>query len=99
MIDKINEISGAGSLGGIKGKRGTWLDSENDGQARNEDGLAVSSFARELANIANELSKTPEVREAKVEEIKGQIETGTYNADLRALAQRLVWAGIIGSED
>lgn len=99
MIDKINEISGAGSVGGVKGKRGTWLDFETDGQAKSGDGLAVSSFARELANIANEMNKIPEVREAKVEEIKGRIETDTYNPDLRALAQRLVWAGITRSED
>lgn len=99
MIDKINEISGAGAVGGVRGKRGTWLDSETDGQAMSGDGLAVSPFARELANVANELSKVPEVREAKVEQIKKQIETDTYNPDMRALAQRLVWAGITRSED
>lgn len=98
MIDKINEISGAGATGGIKGKRGSWLDFEYDGQVNRGDGLAVSSFAREMANITNELNKVPEVREAKVAEIKSQIENGTYNPDLRALAQRLVWAGITRSE-
>lgn len=99
MIDKINEMTGAGAAGGIKGKRGTWLDFEYDGQVNREDGLAVSSFAREMANIANELNKVPEVREAKVAEIKSQIDNGTYNPNLKALAQRLVWAGITNPEN
>jgi len=99
MIDKINEISVGGQVGGVKGKRGTWLDYESERVSGQGDGVAVSSFARELANIANEMSKTPEVREAKVDEIRGQIENGEYNPNLRALAQRLVWAGITRSED
>lgn len=98
MIDKINEISSAGAAEGIKGKKGSWLDFENDSPASQEDGLAVSSFAREMVKIADELNKIPEVREAKVEEIKNRIENGTYSPDLDALAKRLVWAGITKSE-
>lgn len=98
MIDKINEISGAGAAGGIK-RRGALLGFECDGQADREDGVAVSPFAREMAKVASELNKIPEVREAKVAEIRDQVDNGTYNPDLRALAQRLVWAGITRSED
>jgi negative regulator of flagellin synthesis FlgM len=90
MIDKINEISGISPVGGVKAKRSALFDESRESQ----DGFAVSSFAREMANISSELAKIPEVREDKIRDLKRQIEEGTYNPDLKALASNLVWAGI-----
>jgi flagellar biosynthesis anti-sigma factor FlgM len=90
MIEKINEISGISSVGGVKQKRGSW----NSDAYASQDGLAVSPFAREMANISNELAKVSDVREDKVRDLKLQIEEGTYSPDLDAIAKRLVWAGI-----
>jgi len=90
MIEKINDISGISPVGGVKAKRGAWLDEASEAQ----DGFAVSAFAREMANISSELAKIPEVREDKVRDLKRQIEEGTYNPDLKALAGNLIWAGI-----
>jgi negative regulator of flagellin synthesis FlgM len=90
MIEKINEIAGISPVSGIKSKRG-W---GQEGIASSQDGLAVSPFAREMANISNELAKVPDVREDKVRDLKRQIEEGSYSVDLDALAKRLVWAGI-----
>ncbi len=93
MIEKINELSGVSSVGGVKFKRDARFDLGEE-TASSHDDLAVSSFAREMANISASLSKVPEIREAKVEDLKRQIDEGTYKPDLRALANRLVWAGI-----
>ena len=97
MIDKINEVQGAAHVNGIKSKR--WGSQGADEAAIAQDGLAVSPFAREMATISAEMAKVPEVREDKVRDLKRQIEEGTYNPDLNALASRLVWAGINRIED
>jgi negative regulator of flagellin synthesis FlgM len=95
MIEKINEISGVSSIGGVKLKR-----SGQPGELQgSQDGLAVSSFAREMANIAGELAKVPDVREDRIRDLKQQVEEGSYNPDLNALAKRLIWAGINRIED
>lgn len=96
MIEKINEVSGAGAIGSVKPKRGMALDFEES--AGTQDGLAVSPFAREMANISSELNKISDVREEEVEDLRRRIEEGTYNPDLRMLARRLLWAGISEAE-
>ena len=97
MIEKINELSGVSPITGVKQKRGVagFADEGTTGQ----DGLAVSSFAREMASISAELAKIPEIREDKVADLKKQIDEGAYKPDLNALAGRLIWAGINKTEE
>jgi negative regulator of flagellin synthesis FlgM len=97
MIEKINDVTGVGSVGGVKPRGGARYGTEGDSSW--SDGLAVSPFAREMANISFELSKIPEVREDRVRDLKRQVEEGKYDPDLRALAGRLLWAGINRTED
>ena len=96
MIEKINEIGGVGAVNGVKSRRGAGYGPDGESVS---DGLAVSPFAREMANISQEMSRIPEVREDRVQDLKRQIEEGSYNPDLRELAGRLIWAGINKIED
>lgn len=97
MIEKINDIGGVGGIGGVKSRRGVGYGAAEAGGVN--DGLAVSDFAREMANISAELAKVPDVREDRVRDLKKQIDEGTYTIDADALARRLVWAGISKIED
>jgi negative regulator of flagellin synthesis FlgM len=97
MIEKIKDPSGVGSIGNVKPRRGAGADFED--VAAGHDDLAVSQFAREMANISSELSKIPDVREDRVKDLRKRIEEGSYNPDLNALASRLLWAGINKIED
>jgi flagellar biosynthesis anti-sigma factor FlgM len=97
MIEKINDVANAGSVGGVKRRKGVGYGAEGDSPS--SDGLAVSQFAREMASISFELGKIPEVREDRVDDLKRQIEEGKYDPDLKALAGRLLWAGINKIED
>ncbi|MDR3281108.1 MAG: flagellar biosynthesis anti-sigma factor FlgM [Synergistaceae bacterium] len=92
MIEKINDVAGVSSVGSTKPRSRASYGSGEFSVA--EDGLAVSPFAREMANISFELSKVPEVREDRIKDLKSQIDEGRYNPDLNALAGRLLWAGI-----
>ena len=97
MIEKINELSGVSPVANLKQKRGV-AGFQDEGTAQ-QDGLAVSSFAREMASISAEMAKIPEIREEKVADLKKQIDEGTYKPDLNALAGRLIWAGINAIEE
>lgn len=92
MIDKINELQSSISVSGIKNKKWGLAGAEEVQSA--SDGLAVSSFAREMAAISSEMAKVPDVREDLVRDIKSRIDNGTYKVDIEGLASRLVWAGI-----
>ncbi|MDR1580954.1 MAG: flagellar biosynthesis anti-sigma factor FlgM [Synergistaceae bacterium] len=91
MIEKINGLTGVGSVNDVKRHRGAGFGPEGETSA---DGLAVSAFAREMANISFELSKIPDVREDRVKDLKRQVDEGTYEPNLQSLAGRLIWAGI-----
>jgi negative regulator of flagellin synthesis FlgM len=47
--------------------------------ASGKDTLALSSFAKELSVAKAAVNKTPDIRQAKVDEIKQQMQAGTYN--------------------
>jgi negative regulator of flagellin synthesis FlgM len=96
MIEKIKDPLGVGSVGNVKPRRGIGADFED---AAVRDDLAVSQFAREMANISAELARVPDVREDRVKDLKRRIEEGNYNPDLNVLASRLLWAGINRIED
>ena len=96
MIEKIEKVFGISPVGAVKQKKGPVF---GEALKSKDDDLAVSAFAREMANISNELAKVPEIREDKVQELKSQIEEGSYKPDLKILAERLIWAGINKNEE
>jgi negative regulator of flagellin synthesis FlgM len=50
----------------------------------------ISSKARELATAKAAASAAPDVREAKIAELKERIAAGKYNVDAKAVADRMV---------
>jgi flagellar biosynthesis anti-sigma factor FlgM len=92
MIDRIQGLYGVQStIKAAPGKsRASGVQEGGEG-----DAVSVSSLARDLASITGELKKSPEVREGLVEDIRGRIASGAYEPDLRDVAGRLVWAGIL----
>ena len=96
MIEKVNEVSGVMMPSSVKNKKGPFFEQDMNSA---HDALAVSDFAREMASISAEMKKVPEVRNDRVEDLRKQIEEGTYQPDLKLVAERLVWAGITRRED
>lgn len=54
------------------------------------DEVSISKGARELQEAQNAVQAAPDVREAKVAEIKKQIQEGTYNVSTEALVSKLL---------
>ena len=55
----------------------------------------LSTMAKEIQKAKVEVSKLPDVREEKVQEIKAQVEKGTYNVSGEQIANKMVGESIV----
>ncbi|MGI6143948.1 MAG: flagellar biosynthesis anti-sigma factor FlgM [bacterium] len=60
------------------------------GQSVIEDRLSLSEQAREIKRVKEMARRAPDVRTEKVEEVKRQIEAGTYNVSGEEIAAKLL---------
>ncbi len=62
-----------------------------------KDQVTVSEKAKEIGRLQVEVSKLPEIRADRVEEIKNAINAGTYDVKGEAVAGKLLKEAIIDS--
>ena len=63
--------------------------------AKPEEKVDLSTTARDIQQAKNALSKLPDVREEKVQEIKSQVEKGVYNVSGEKIAGKMVGESIV----
>jgi negative regulator of flagellin synthesis FlgM len=63
--------------------------------AKPEEKVDLSTMAKNIQQAKNALSKLPDVREEKVQEIKSQVEKGTYNVSGEKIAGKMVEESIV----
>ncbi len=56
----------------------------------NADTVQLSDQAKEIASIQRALAQLPEIDEARVQEIRDQIQSGSYSVDVEALADKIL---------
>ena len=54
------------------------------------DTVNISDRSREIADVMAAINQLPDVREARVREIKQSIEAGTYTVDPRKVAEKML---------
>ncbi len=91
ITDKI-DVSGANlqKPDKVKGKEGA------EGVS-SKDQVTVSETAKEIGRLQAEVSKVPEIRTDRVDEVKNAINSGTYNVKGEAIAGKLVKEAIVDS--
>jgi negative regulator of flagellin synthesis FlgM len=62
---------------------------------KTEEKVDISTQAKDSQLVKNALSEVPDVREQKVQEIKIQVEKGTYNVSAEKIAGKMVGESII----
>ena len=62
-----------------------------------KDQITVSESAKEIGRLQIEVSKVPEIRDDRVNEVKNAINAGTYNVKGEAVAGKLIKEAIIDS--
>ena len=60
-----------------------------------EEKVDLSSRSKELLQIKNAVAQLPEIREEKIQELKTQIEKGTYNINGGQIAEKMVGESLI----
>jgi negative regulator of flagellin synthesis FlgM len=55
----------------------------------------LSAKAKDILRIKQIMDQTPDVREAKVQELKRQIDSGTYTVDTDKVADKMVGEALI----
>jgi negative regulator of flagellin synthesis FlgM len=60
-----------------------------------EEKVDLSTMAKDIQQAKNALSKLPDVREEKVQQIKSQVEKGTYNVSAEKIAGKMVEESIV----
>lgn len=59
-------------------------------KANKSDQLNISDAARDFQTALKEVNNQSDVREKKVEDIKRQIERGTYKVDAKRIAEKMM---------
>jgi negative regulator of flagellin synthesis FlgM len=59
-------------------------------QAQKADSVTLSDSARSLAAAREAVQNAPDVREAKVADIKQRVDSGTYEVSSKVLARKMI---------
>ncbi|MEN6620513.1 MAG: flagellar biosynthesis anti-sigma factor FlgM [Smithella sp.] len=60
-----------------------------------EEKVDLSTQAKDIQQVNNTLSQLPDVREEKIQELKSQVEKGTYNVNGEDIAGKMVGESIV----
>ncbi len=59
------------------------------------DRIELSVRSREIQHVDELISSTPDIREARVEQIRGAVESGTYNVKAEKIADKILGGSVI----
>lgn len=93
MIERIHGIAGTLPAQKVKNAYRPFSSGEESG-----DGVQVSEFSKLLSRATAEAERLPDVRSEKVEQLRQQVESGSYALKLGVVAANLVAAGILKDE-
>ncbi len=65
------------------------------GDHPNSDRLELSVRSREISHLDELIRSTPDVREAKVEQVRQELERGTYNVKAEKIAEKIIGGNLL----
>lgn len=83
-------INGINNIGGIYKPSKTRQTKNTSNVASGKDSFEVSAFAKELQVAKKSVQSAPDVRQARIDEIKQQMQAGSYNVSAAQVADKLV---------
>ncbi|MFB3926712.1 MAG: flagellar biosynthesis anti-sigma factor FlgM, partial [Syntrophales bacterium] len=60
-----------------------------------EEKVDLSTTARDIQKLKNEISRLPDVRNEKVQDLKKQLDQGTYKVDGGKIAEKMVGESLL----
>jgi negative regulator of flagellin synthesis FlgM len=71
------------------------VDKQVNSAVKPEEKVDLSTKAKEIQQAKVEVAKLPDVREEKVQDIKSQVDKGTYNVSGAQIADKMVKESIV----
>lgn len=65
------------------------------GGASDSDRLELSARSREISHLNELIQSTPDIREHRVEQVRREIENGTYNVKAETIAAKIVGGNLL----
>lgn len=65
------------------------------GQNPESDRLELSVKSREISHLQDLIQSTPDVREERVQQVRSQIESGTYNVKAEKISEKIVGGNLL----
>lgn len=86
---KINNVTGAMGAYQQSGARKVTATKETARTSKG-DGVVLSREAQLVLALKDKVAQAPEVRQQRIEELRREIEAGTYRPDARQVADRML---------
>ncbi len=67
----------------------------DESPSSDNDRIELSVRSREIMHLDELIRSTPDVREAKVEQVRSAIESGTYNVKAEKIAEKILNGNVI----
>jgi negative regulator of flagellin synthesis FlgM len=68
---------------------------KNSGGHLEPDRLELSVRSREMTHLEDLIQSTPDIREAKVDQVRKEIENGTYNVKAEKIAEKIIGGNLL----
>ncbi|HAZ91285.1 MAG TPA: flagellar biosynthesis anti-sigma factor FlgM [Eubacterium sp.] len=82
-------IDSFGSVTGVYGKKGVYKP-QTVAKSGSLDKVEISRFGMDYQVARSAVAKTPDIREAKVADIKAMLSSNSYNVSIEDVADKLV---------
>jgi negative regulator of flagellin synthesis FlgM len=68
---------------------------KSNGVQSDSDRLELSARGREISHFNDLIQSTPDILEAKVEQVRREIESGTYNVKAEKIAEKILTGNLL----
>jgi negative regulator of flagellin synthesis FlgM len=68
---------------------------QSSGESPSSDRLELSVRSREMSHLQELAQSTPDVRDSRIEQIRGEIVSGTYNVKAEKIAQKIMGGNLL----
>ncbi len=68
---------------------------KSGGERSDSDRLELSVQSREISHLDDLIRSTQDVREARVEQVRGELDSGTYNVKAEKIAEKMIGGNLL----
>jgi negative regulator of flagellin synthesis FlgM len=68
---------------------------KSGGELSDSDRLELSVRSQEISHLNELIRSTPDIREDKVEQVRRELESGTYNVKAEKIAEKLIGGNLL----